>query len=223
MKTGNKADGVKTKGQRPTILVSSTVYGIEELLDRIYTVLTTFGYEAWMSHKGTLPVRSDRTAFDNCLAAVDACDLFLGLITPDYGSGRDGQDISITHQELQRAIFLKKPRWLLAHQNVVFARRFLRDLGHKTPTERAKLALAKGSKSLGDLRVIDMYEEAILDTRPVPERHGNWVQEFDSDEAALLYASAQFSRAQEVERFLSENLSDPASVVATTQTKRGGK
>ncbi len=45
-------------GPRPTILVSSTVYGIEELLDRIYMVLTTFGYEVWMSHKGTLPVRS---------------------------------------------------------------------------------------------------------------------------------------------------------------------
>jgi len=28
-----------TMPDRPTILVSSTVYGIEELLDRIYTVL----------------------------------------------------------------------------------------------------------------------------------------------------------------------------------------
>ena len=36
-------------------------------------------------------MRSDRTAFDNCLAAVDECDLFLGLITPDYGTGRDGK------------------------------------------------------------------------------------------------------------------------------------
>lgn len=212
---------MSTTGQRPTILVSSTVYGIEELLDRIYTVLTTFGYEVWMSHKGTLPVRSDRTAFENCLAAVDDCDLFLGLITPDYGTGRDGKEISITHQELQRAIAGKKPRWLLAHQSVVFARRFLRDLGYQTPEERATFQLAKGSKSLGDLRVIDMYEEAILDTRPIPERHGNWVQEFRTDEDALLYASAQFSRVQEVERFLNENLSDPAAVAAATRNQRG--
>ncbi len=41
-------------------MVSSTVYGIEELLDRIYTLLTDYGYDVWMSHKGTLPVRSDR-------------------------------------------------------------------------------------------------------------------------------------------------------------------
>ncbi|MBU4262045.1 MAG: hypothetical protein KKC76_09260 [Proteobacteria bacterium] len=42
------------------ILVSSTVYGIEELLERIYTLLTAFGYEVWMSHKGTMPVFSDQ-------------------------------------------------------------------------------------------------------------------------------------------------------------------
>ena len=53
-----------------TILVSSTVYGVEELLYRVYTLLTSYGYEVWMSHKGTILLRSDRTAFENCLAAV---------------------------------------------------------------------------------------------------------------------------------------------------------
>ena len=76
-------------------------------------------------------------------------------------------------------------------------------------------------KSLSDLRVIDMYEEAIRDTLPLDERHGNWVQEFLSDEEALLYASAQFARVQEVERFLEENFKDPASVLAVTQRPGG--
>jgi hypothetical protein len=214
---------LKSSKERPTILVSSTVYGIEELLERIYTVLTAFGYEVWMSHKGTLPVRSDGTAFDNCLKAVDDCDLFLGIITSDYGSGKDGGEISITHQELKRAIERRKPRWLLSHQNVVFARRFLRDLGHDTPEKRAKLALIKGARSISDLRVIDMYEEAILNTRPLPERHGNWVQEFRTDEDALLFASAQFSRYQEVEKFIAENLGHPASVLAKTKPAQGAK
>ena len=35
------------------LLVSSAVYGFEELLDRIYTELVGFDYEVWMSHKGT--------------------------------------------------------------------------------------------------------------------------------------------------------------------------
>lgn len=209
--------------KRPTILVSSTVYGIEELLDRIYAILTTFGYEVWMSHKGTLPVRSDHTAFTNCLHAVDECDLFLGIITATYGSGKEGSDLSIVHQEINRAIKLNKPRWLLAHEQVVFARRLLRDLGHDLPEKRGKLNLEKGAKSITDLRVIDMYEEAIRHTEPMSERNGNWVQEFRTDEDALLFASAQFSRFQEVERFIKENLSNPDEVQAKIDQRQGGK
>lgn len=209
--------------KRPTILVSSTVYGIEELLERIYTVLTAFGYEVWMSHKGTPPVRSDHTAFDNCLKAVDECDLFLGIITPSYGSGKDGSDISILHQEIKRAIKLDKPRWLLAHEQVTFARRLLNDLRYDTPQLRGKLHLKDSAKSITDLRVIDMYEEAIRHTEPMSERNGNWVQKFTTDEDALLFASAQFSRFQEVERFIKENLAVPAEVQAKISQRRGGQ
>jgi hypothetical protein len=83
---------MKAEKTKQTVMVSSTVYGIEELLDRIYTLLTSFGYEVWMSHKGTVPVFSNRTAFQNCLEAVKHCDLFLGIITPSYGSGQDPDD-----------------------------------------------------------------------------------------------------------------------------------
>lgn len=38
----------------PIIMVSSTVYGIEDLLDQIYAALTSFGYEVWCSHSGTV-------------------------------------------------------------------------------------------------------------------------------------------------------------------------
>ena len=74
------------------LMVSSCVYGIEELLDRIYTLLTTFGYEVWMSHKGTMPVCSKMSNFENCIQAVARCDLFLGIITPQYGSGMGAHD-----------------------------------------------------------------------------------------------------------------------------------
>lgn len=115
-----------------TVMVSSTVYGVEELLDRVYSLLTTFGYEVWMSHKGTVPVSSNETAFESCLKAVEKCDLFLGIITPQYGSGVDATGLSITHKEMKKAIELNKPRWFLAHDQVVFARRLLMDLGYKT-------------------------------------------------------------------------------------------
>jgi hypothetical protein len=202
-------------GRKLTVLVSSSVYGIEELLERIYTLLTAFGYEVWMSHKGTMPVFSDRSAFENCLAAVAKCDLFLGLITPHYGSGREDRDgLSITHRELLKAIELRKPRWLLAHDHVVFGRSLLLNLGYGDAEARAAFTLKK-NPVLDDLRVIDMYEAAILSEKPVRERQGNWVQKFQTPEDATLFATAQFSRYQEVEAFVRENLSDPAAVRAS--------
>lgn len=192
-------------------MVSSTVYGIEELLDRIYTLLTAFGYEVWMSHKGTMPVFSNCSAFDNCIIGVTNCDLFLGLITPHYGSGKDEDGLSITHQELRKAIELNKPRWILAHDYVVFARSLLNYLGYNGEDGRRQLSLRK-NQILDDLRVIDMYEEAILSQKSLQDRQGNWVQKFRSDDDAALFALAQFSRYQEVEAFVHENLHDSARI-----------
>ncbi len=206
--------------QKLTILVSSTVYGIEELLERIYSLLTEFGYEVWMSHKGTLPVFSSRSAFENCLAGVEKCDMFLGLITPHYGSGKDQDGLSITHQELRRAVELNKPRWLLAHDHIVFARSLLANLGFAGAEGRKSLQLKK-NPILDDLRVIDMYEEAIRSDVALQERQGNWVQKFTSDEEAALFASAQFFRYQEAEQFLRENFADAASV--DRRVKKGAK
>jgi hypothetical protein len=200
------------KKKKLTIMVSSTVYGIEELLDRIYTLLTAFGFEVWMSHKGTMPVFSNRSAFENCICGVEKCDLFLCLITPYYGSGVDGDGLSITHQELKRAVELKKPRWLLAHDYIVFSRKLLNDLSFRGKKGRGRLNLKKKASSLSDLRLIDMYEEAILSQHPLRDRQGNWVQKFQSDEDAFRFATAQFSRYQEVESFIEENLSSPSAI-----------
>lgn len=217
------AKGQQTQAKKPTILVSSTVYGIEELLERIYALLTAFGYEVWMSDAGTVFTRSDKTTFDNCLHAVEKCDLFLGIITPRYGSGVDQSGLSITHREIKRAIELNKPRWLLAHDQVVFARLLLNDLGYKNKSGRANLQLKDGANSIGDLRVIDMYEDAIRhEEKNLAARKGNWVQKFEADEEALRFVTAQFSRFQEVEAFIKENLSNP-DTVQTAQRKGRNK
>lgn len=191
-----------------TVMISSTVYGIEELLERAYTLLTQFGYEVWMSHPGTFPVRSNRSAFEDSLAAVRSCDLFLGIITHKYGSGQDKQNdpggLSIFHQEVQLAIKLNKPRWLLAHDHVIQSRTLLNKLGFAGREGRAKLPRIDSPL---DLRVIDIYEEATLanSSLPVAERKGNWVQKFHSTEDGSRFITGQFYRYQEVEKFLEEN------------------
>ena len=202
-----------TKRKRMVIMVSSTVYGIEELLERVYAILTNFGYEVWMSHKGTMPVFPDKTAFENCFHAVETCDLFLGIITTHYGSGKDDKDsLSITHQELLKAIDLNKPRWILAHDQVVFARTLLANLGHNTARKRSGLSLKK-NPVIDDLRVIDMYDAAIRYDIQLKDRTGNWVQKFVTPEDAQLFAAAQFYRYQEVEGFLKEQFEERSTVM----------
>lgn len=195
-----------------TVMVSSTVYGVEELLDRVYSLLTAFGYEVWMSHKGTVPVSSNETAFESCLKAVEKCDLFLGIITPQYGSGVDAKGLSITHKEMKKAIELNKPRWFLAHDQVVFARRLLMDLGYKTQEQRSELTLRKGAASISNIKVIELYEDATMEQLPLDDRQGNWVQKFDRDDDANLFVVAQFSRYQDVEQRLTEHFQNVSQV-----------
>jgi len=66
---------------------------------------------------------------------------------------------------------------------------------------------------------IDIYEEAILSETPLRDRQGNWVQKYKSNEDALLFTTAQFSRFQEVEAFIKENLSNPARFAKPSKTK----
>lgn len=117
---------------------------------------------------------------------------------------------------------MNKPRWLLAHDHVVFARSLLNNLKYKRSGRRVRAALSvRKSAVIDDLRVIDMYEEAIFSQKPLRDRQGNWVQKFRSPEEALIFATAQFSRFQEVEAFIRENLFDSEGVRASLE-RRGG-
>ncbi len=219
----------RAKKKRLTIMVSSTVYGIEELLDQVYALLGGFGYEVWMSHKGTVPVYPDQTALESCMTAVEKCDLFVSIITPRYGSGVVDDQLSITHQELLKAIELKRPRWILAHDHVVFARTLLRKLGAKNQQQREDMLKTLGFKDadsvkkmrkaeelvFDDFRVIDMYEAAIRhDLKVYQDRKGNWVQKYEEPDDVKLFATAQFSRYREVEQFLNEQFADKKEVQA---------
>jgi hypothetical protein len=129
----------KAKNAKLTVMASSSVRHKEPMLDQIYATLNSFGYKVWMSYRGTVPVIPGKSAFESCLIAVERCDILFGIITPNYGSGVAPGEIAITHQELLKAIELEKPRFILVHEQVVLARRFLMDLGYKTATERSTL------------------------------------------------------------------------------------
>ena len=200
--------GSSTASRKLRIMVSSAVYGYQEFLDRIYDLLVALGFEVWMSHKGTIPVCSDCDTLENCMHGVENCDLFLGIITGQYGKTiRDG--FSATHLEFKRAIELNKPRWFIVDDRVIFARRFLnglyRDKDFSCRLRREEIYF-KGDTAFSDLRLIDMYE--LARERSPDGDDVKWVQEYRDGNSALLFTMAQFGRYLEIEELLKKRLSN---------------
>lgn len=179
------------------VMVSSSVRHKEPMLDQVYGLLNNLGYKVWMSYRGTVPNIPGLSALDSCITAVERCDIFFGIITPHYGSGVLPGQLGITHRELLKAIELGMPRFMLAHEQVVHARRLLMDLGYPDAAARAALNLRKGAAIIDDLRLIDMYEAATREDLPPEERTDNWVQQYRMPPEALEFAEEQFSRVDE--------------------------
>lgn len=207
IRLGSQVPHSASADTRLKILVSSVVYDFEDLLESVYALLDKFGYHVLMSHMGTVPVDPGGSAMESCLRAVDECDLFLGIILPRNGSGKETKDgLSITHRETSKAIEVNKPRWFLVHEHVAIARQLFapfrvkdKDGNGKMPFEFKPGIAYEKTKILQDVRIIDMYELAMRhDIHEVADRTGNWVQTFGRDEDARLFAAAQFRRYREL-------------------------
>ena len=151
------------------IMLSSTVYNFKTEIEQIYATLTGYGYEVLCSHMGTIYNVPGKSPEESCLLAVEECDFFFGIIYPFYGSG-------ITHAEFKKAIELNKPRGFLAHHDVAFARQLLMQFMIDAAGAKTEFALAKKTSVMDDLRVIDMYNDAVGDGLPLNKRL--WAQEF---------------------------------------------
>jgi hypothetical protein len=185
-------------------MVSSTVYGIESLLDQIFGQLRAYGYTVWMSRRGTIQLSHGKSAFGSCLQAVDQCDMFFGIITGRYGSGVDSSGLSITHREINRAIRNNRPRWFLVEHDVVVARQVLKSVRYRANGNMRKCFCYKKSAILDDYRVIEMYEKAMRLDIALERRKDNWVQEFPNHEFVRDFIDAQFSDVGRIRKMLAE-------------------
>jgi hypothetical protein len=185
------------KANKIKIMVGSTVYGYEDQLSAIVGLLTTLGYEVLNSHAGTVKVNPNLSNLENCLNAVDECDLFLGIIRPFYGSGNIGEK-NIAFEEFKRAIELKKPYWFLAHRDVVFARQLFKNIKVKEGNKNLLDVIEIKKNSIFDYRCLEVYDFIVKDSVPIESRQGNWVQEFYRLDEALTFINAQFSDKDEI-------------------------
>jgi len=180
------------------IMVGSTVYGFEDQLSQIVAQLHLLGYEVLNSHNGSIKVNPHLSNLENCLNAVDECDLFLGIIRPFYGTGTIG-DKNITFEEIKRAIELNKPYWFLVHRDVVFARLLFDKIKLKSGD---KIVVEKNR--FFDERTIEIYEHVIRHHEPVTLRNGNWAQEFYRLDEMMTYINTQFSDTDFINKIINE-------------------
>jgi hypothetical protein len=195
------------------IFVASTVYDFQSQLDAIYELLDGFGYDVSNSHKGTIPVDSSESNLTNCLNGVKICDVFVGFIRPDYGSGiLDIGGKSITHQEFEIAESRNIPRFILADYRVTFARSLLRHASVNVSGSAVKIDSSNVtfSKDVMDVRCIQLYEQMIKNKIiPPSNRVGNWVQEYKDLNEIRLFLESQFKYPQRIQDLIAKLKSIP--------------
>jgi hypothetical protein len=184
------------------VLVASTIYGYQDQLSAIYSQLDSYRYDVMNSYMGTVYAGADKSNIANCLDAVEECDAFLGIIRPEYGSGVIGET-SITHEEVLKAILLKKARWFLVDSKVVFARQLLNHAEivdrHTLKPIKMENIIIRPNKMI-DVRCIDIYNLVTKDKVPPNERIGHWAQEYHDLPGMQRYIEGQFRDVVKVRR-----------------------
>lgn len=194
------------------VFVASTVYNFEYVLRQVYELLDSYGYDVCMSHMGTILLDSSKSNLDNCINAVNECDVFVGFIRPDYGSGvleKGGK--SITHFEFSTANQREIPRFILADYRVVFTRSLFRD-SFVVEDSTAKPInfdhISFENNKVMDTRCIRMYNEAIKDKeKPASKRTGNWVQEYISYDDIKMHLESQFKYPERIKKLIDNSKS----------------
>jgi len=192
------------------VFVASTVYNFEYQLKQIFELLDGYGYDVFMSHKGTVLIDSFQSNLKNCTDGVDECDVFVGFIRPDYGSGvLDKGGKSITHYEFDTAYTKNVPRFVLADYRVVFTRSLFKDSFIIEDMTEKKIDFDKVSfenSKVMDTRCIRMYNEAVKDKeRPASKRTGNWVQEYISFDDIKMHLESQFKYPDRIQKLIDKS------------------
>lgn len=189
------------------VFVASTVYNFEYQLNAIYSYLDNLGYDVLMSHKGTILLDSKESNFKNCTNGVNECDVFIGLIRPDYGSGvLEEEGKSILHMEFETAYKRDIPRFVLADHRIVFTRSLFKEslfIEDKTSQKIDFDKISFENNKVLDTRSIRMYNVAIKDKeKPASKRKGNWVQEYANLGDILLHLESQFRYPERINKLI---------------------
>ena len=191
------------------VFVASTVYNFEPQLTQVYDLLDSYGYDVFMSHKGTLLLDSNLSNLENCIAGVNESNVFVGFIRPDYGAVLEKHNKSITHIEFDTAFTRNIPRFILADYRVVFTRALFKNSYIIESSLSKRIDFDKISfenSKVIDTRSIRIYNQAIQDKeKDTSKRTGNWVQEYISPSDILMHLESQFKYPDRIKKLIEKS------------------
>lgn len=184
------------------IMISSSVYGFEDSIRQIAALLEAKGYIVISSLMGTITVHPHKSNLENCLLAVEECDIFLGFIRTYCGTGNIG-DKNITFEEFRRAIELDKPYWFMVEHDVEFSRRlFSKGIAPIDNSVNNIWTIIQANKKIFDPLCIEMYNMVIKENKEITSRVGNWIQPYYCINDIRRYINTQFSDIEKVKILL---------------------
>ena len=159
-------------GDTTKVFVSSTAYDLRDLRSVIYATLAKSDeFFPIMSDRGSLVVDSRAHSYDNCLAEVEECDLFILIIAGRFGGEYGDENISITQKEYRVARSRGKPILTFVQSDVLVAKELLK------PYFKDGVPF-KPSKIVEDERIFSFIDEVRR------QDTGNWI--FSYHDAAHL-------------------------------------
>ncbi|MCF8373918.1 MAG: DUF4062 domain-containing protein [Bacteroidales bacterium] len=186
-----------TKDGKIEIMIASSVYGFEDQIKLVCGLFEQMDYHPVNSQYKTMQTDPSKSNLQNCLEAVRNCDCLFGIIRPVYGTGVIGET-SITHEEMNLAIALKKPRWFIAHRDVRVARVLLYQYMYNEDRSKNESFVYKATKLLDDIRIIDIYNDTIQNDVPNEQRIGHWTDEYFELDDIKKVIQTQFSDKERI-------------------------
>lgn len=105
---------------------------------------------------------------------------------------------------MREAISLKKPRWFIAHRDITIARQLLKQYMLDGQNQPDPSFTYKPTKVMDDIRVVQLYNDTILNDVPANERIGHWVDEFFRLSDILKCIETQFADVERVRQIVEQ-------------------
>ena len=191
----------------PRVFISSTYYDLKEVRNNVGNFIINLGYDPVMHERSGVAYVQDKPLEDDCYHELASCDIVVCIIGSKFGSQSSNNNLSITMNEIERALKSKKKVYIF----------IARDLYVENRTyEQNKDSGCFKSAYTEDLRVHDF----ILKLRNDVKVHV--VTHFDTTDDIVFTLKSQFAglfqsllsrEASKSESAVIADLSDTATLV----------